>query len=347
MSELEIVRRAVARGDYFRGSNARLGAPLGHKEWMHFAIYAPDLDLLINTSIVDDLHSKPDEPRELARLVWLARTDRWCGDVESISTSEFELRRGHIAARFGQSSLEFDGRVYRLNAHARGGQLRAELILEPLTLPSLIQNVDVGDGPPIHWLVIPRLSASGLVRVGEREFRLMDAPAYHDHNWGDFRWGRDFAWEWGFGLPPEPQNPWSAVFVRLSDRAHTRAMMQGLFLWKGIREQRVFRGHELRVERQGLLRARQVCKVPGVMGLISPGTATDVPKRLRIVADSRGDRVEGAFEATDVAQVIIPNDDDAGVTIINEVAGELELEGVVRGEALRIAGPTVFEFLGN
>ncbi|MEM7152800.1 MAG: hypothetical protein AAF799_08155 [Myxococcota bacterium] len=342
---LDVVRRAVARGDYFRGSAAHLGAKAGHKEWMHFAVYAPGLDLLVNYSVVDDVRSNAKEAPSLARLVYIARTDRWQGEVEQVSRATLGL--GRIEARFDQSTLTFDGHEYHLEVRPRRGWLEADLRLEPVTVPSLIQNVDVGDGPPIHWLVVPRLHASGWVRVHDRKFELDRAPAYHDHNWGSFRWGRDFAWEWGFGLPPRADNPWSSVFVRLSDRGLTHTLMQGLFLWKGVREQRVFRGHELRITREGLLRADRVCKLPGAMGLLSPGTATDVPQRLRLRAEGRGDRVDAVFTSAEIAQVIIPNDDDDGVTIINEVAGRFELEGRVRGEAVAIEGPAVFEFLGR
>jgi hypothetical protein len=35
------------------------------------------------------------------------------------------------------------------------------------------------------------------------------------------------------------------------------------------------------------------------------------------------------------------------VTIIHEVAGRVEVEGRVAGEAFEIQGPSIFEFLGD
>jgi hypothetical protein len=141
-------------------------------------------------------------------------------------------------------------------------------------------------------------------------------------------------------------NPWSFVFVRLSDRAHSRAMMQGVFLWKGAREQRVLRGSEVSVRREGLLRQDRIEKTPRTMALVSPGTAIDVPRRLVVEADTGDTRLTAVFTSREAAQVIVPNDDDLGVTIINEVAGDLEVQGTVRGEDFAVRCPTIFEFLG-
>jgi hypothetical protein len=73
----------------------------------------------------------------------------------------------------------------------------------------------------------------------------------------------------------------------------------------------------------------------------------DVPAELALTAEGDGDRVEALFRAEDLAQVIIPNDHDPGVTIIHEVNGTLGLRGVVRGEDVSLEGRAIFEFLGS
>jgi hypothetical protein len=123
-------------------------------------------------------------------------------------------------------------------------------------------------------------------------------------------------------------------------------MMQGVFLWNGHREQRVFRDRDLSIEHDGLLRATRLCKVPGPMALIHPDVATDIPRRLTFAGDADGDVIEGRFSCEDVAQVIIPNDHDLGVTVINEVSGRLVVQGRIGDENVRIDGRAIFEFLG-
>jgi len=302
--------------------------------------------------VVDDVREEAssagrDAYVEHARLTLLVREHEWLGEVQTFAPHDVAIGGGRVDLRFGPSTVRFaDGR-YAIRARSADGAIEADVELVPVAMPSIVNNVQYGSGPPINWLVVPRLIASGRIRVGSSVHRIDGALAYHDHNWGHFGWGRDFAWEWGYGLPAEASNPWSLVFVRLSDRAHTRCMMQGVFLWRGAREARVFWDREMRVGQRGLRRFARLCKVPAIMGLIHPDLATDVPDELSFEGQGEGDFVRGRFVTGDGAQVILPNDRGLGVTVINEVAGRLEVEGRVRGEELRIDGRAVFEFLGR
>lgn len=339
------IRNALERADRFRRVPVQFRQSRGHKEWLHFCIYGDDVDLLLNFSVVDDL--RPGGGGELARLTLLAGRGRWDGDLISYDAGQWTTGVGEVSAEFPGGFVMYRGGRYFLQAELPDGSLSTRLYLEPVTMPSLVNNVQVGDGPPIHWMVAPRLLATGEATVAGQRHHFDRVPAYHDHNWGEFRWGRDFAWEWGFGLPREVENPWSVVFVRLSDRLHTRVMMQGLFVWHGHREARVFRGRELRIAFDGQFERGPECMVPGVMRLVHPATATDVPARVRIHAESRGDRVRAVFTSKTIGQVVIPNDDDLGVTVINEVQGDLSVEGVIRGTPFGFDTQTIFEFLGR
>jgi hypothetical protein len=246
---------------------------------------------------------------------------------------------------FGDNIAAFlDGR-FVIRARMRRQPIELDIEMRPLVFPCQISNIDVKDGPPIHWLAVPRLLASGHVTVDGRRHTLADSPAYHDHNWGHFRWGRNFAWEWGYAIPEEPDDPWSMVFVRLSDRGHLSDLMRVVFLFRAGEQVRVFRDADVAVTHEGLLHALRPFKLPHVMGLISPGTASDVPARFLVEARGGGDKVIIDFRPHDVGQVIIPNDDDQGVTVINEASGLLRLEGSVGGDRVQITTRSIFEFL--
>lgn len=339
------LRDALTRADRFRRVPPSLRSTRGHKEWLHFCVYGDDIDVLLNFSVVDDL--SPGSDGELARLTLLAGRGGWEGDLVTFPLGSWSTGVGEAYAEFPGGFVQYRGGRYFLQAELEKAGLWVRLFLEPVTMPSLVNNVQVGDGPPIHWMVAPRLLATGEARVGTRTHRFERVPAYHDHNWGEFRWGRDFAWEWGFGLPREAENPWTVVFVRLSDRQHTRVMMQGLFVWRGHREAKVFRGRDLTIELEGQFSEPPGCIVPGVMRLVHPGSATDVPSVVHIHARNGADWVRVTFTSKAVGQVVIPNDDDLGLTIINEVQGDLHVEGTIRDEEFAFDTQTIFEFLGR
>lgn len=344
----EALARAIRSRDHLRRSPTAYGGAAGYKEWYHFAVRAPGLDLLVNYSLVDAINPRARRGAELARITCLARTDDgWFGDVHDCPAHGVRAAGGRVELAFGPDGVVFDGKVYHLRATVPAGRIDLDLTLLPQAFPSEANNVEVEDGPCINWTVVPRLSAQGRVRVSGRTFDFEDCPAYHDHNWGHFRWGRNFAWEWGYALPNDLRDPFNVALVRLTDRGHNTDLMQGLFVWKDGRQVRVFRDQEVQVVHEGLLRPERPFKIPAVMGLLSPGRVTDVPARYVLRAQGRGDWAEFEFTAHDLAQVIIPNDDDLGVTIINEVFGHLRFHGAINGEAFDKEGASVCEFLGS
>ena len=341
-----IITQAVLRADYLRRSPFSLGGPGGHKEWLHFCVYGQNIDVLANFSLCDDVRADAKPGTEFARVTVLVREESWNGDVDLYATEDVIVHGGCVDAAFGANVVAFRDGEYHLSVQLRERDISMSLRLRPITMPSLANNIQLDPGPPINWLVIPRLLASGTVNVEGRVHRLENAPAYHDHNWGHFAWGRDFAWEWGFALPHNAEVPWSLVFVRLSDRSHTRALMQAIFLWKGMRQHRVIRAHDVNVRHIGHLRPENVFKVPRAMALISPDILPDVPAQLHVRGEADGDFLNCVFAARDGAQVIVPNDHNLGVTIINEVSGTVQLSGEVRGETVSMEGRAIFEFLG-
>jgi hypothetical protein len=344
--DARVIREALLRADYLRRSPFSVGGLGGHKEWLHFCVYGPRVDVLANFSLCDDVRAGAVPGTEFARVTVLVREETWDGDVDLYANEEVIVHGGRIEAAFGPNEVTFRDGEYHLSVNLRERPISMDLRLRPVTIPSLANNIQLDPGPPINWVVVPRLLATGVVTIAGRRHELCEAPAYHDHNWGHFAWGRDFAWEWGFGLPHGPEVPWSMVFVRLSDRAHTRALMQAVFLWRGMRQHRVFRAHDVEVRHEGYLRPERVLKLPRPMALIAPDVLPDVPRRLFMRAEGDGDRLECVFEARDGAQVILPNDQDLGVTIINEVSGTVRVSGEVRGEAVTMEGRAIFEFLG-
>ena len=333
--------------DYLRRSPFPSGGDGSHKEWLHFVVHAPGVEALVNFSLVDDVRREACSRAELARLVVLVKTDEWCGDVELFDAEEVAVTGGGIDMRYGASSVRFHRGAFQVHVRLRDRPVSMDLVLRPEAAPVPCHNIRFElDRRPINWMVLPRLAAYGEIRAGGKSFRLDGAAAYHDHNWGHFSWGRDFAWEWGYALPEDLGGAWTVVYVRLSDRSRLRTYKQGVFLWRRAEVARVFRDADVCVTLAGLLRPRKVFKLPAIMNVLNPGTAVDVPLELRCGAGAGDDELSFVYRADEVAQVCIPNDtDDSGITIINEVTGRLSLEGRIEGERVRVDGPAMFEFI--
>ncbi len=338
---------AILERDYLRGSTSTIDGRRGHKEWHHFCVQAPSLDLLANFSLSDDARPNAPAGAELARLSVLARARSWDGDVETFERRRVQVRSGRIAVAFGENSLAFRDGAYRLRFALGDRPIAADLTLRPLVLPTLAPNIPLPAGPPLHWVIVPRLVASGVVAIDGTEHRLRAALAYHDHNWGHFLWGHKFSWIWGFIHPIDPTVPWTIAFVRLMNRARTAALAQGLFVWRDAAASRIFRDAAVDVGiGSDWLRPAAVFKIPRVMALASPELVTDVPRTVEMRAAAGGDHLRFSCRGDELAQVVIPSETDLGVTIINEVTARFAVDGRLHGEPVAFEGRGFCEFLG-
>jgi hypothetical protein len=339
------IAAALRRLDWFRRSPARFGGPGEYKEWQHFLVHAPDLQLVVNFNLIDDRWG--DSGEEAARLIVLARAGgQSLGEVVRFASTDVEVPVGGLDARFGTNAMRFVDGSYRLTLDLPNQALRGELTLVPITMPAIANNQPLAPGRVLSWLFVPRLRASGWVQVGKRRFEFADASAYHDHNWGHFVWGDDFSWEWGSILPAAADNPWSVVYMRMADRGRARASCQGLYLWCGEQPGRIFRDHELEVSLHGRLVRSKFLQIPPIMALLCPRASADLPARLEVRAAAGDDVVELVFEPEELAQIIMPHERDVvGATALNEVGGRGRVHGRVAGETLELEGPGLFEFI--
>ena len=336
----------IERCDFWRRSPASAGGAPGHKEWNYFCLLNNDLSVVVNLSIMDGFELAPRVPArtEQARVVLLARTrdGRWHGDVETCEPETVALYGGRIEGHLGRTTLEFSDGAYRLSADTPCQTLAVRLVLRPTARPALTRSVPLG-AHAMHWFAVPRLAASGEVRVQGSRFPLRECPAYHDHNWGRFAWGEDFAWEWCV-LLAAPMTPWSLIYYRITNRDRHHALAQGLLLWRDDRHCRTFRDSEVSIRSVGLLRLGRCLRVPRIMSLALSASAADIPNRLEIEARSGNDALDLTIDLTDGAQIGLPNDGADGMTSISECHGLASTSGHVRGEVVRFEAQAMVEF---
>lgn len=340
----------IRRGDGWRRSPASVGGAAGHKEWSHFCVFADELMVLVNWSLSDRRHGRGARIEE-PRLGVLVRTQGggWDGDVETFDARSLAVAGGSIGIRMGDNELGYDG-CYTLDVRLARRPVSIRLAIRPVARPALTTSVPLGAAGSMRWFVMPYGVADGVVRAGDRSFELRGAPAYHDHDWGDFTWGADFAWEWAVALAPaRPAQPaWSLIVQRISDRARVRSLSQGALLWRGASHWRTFHGPEVAFEAKGKAPAAGALRIPRVMSLVSPGCAADVPRSFEMRAASGDDALEARFDVEDVAQLAIPNDTadrapGCNTTVVTEAHARACVEGRVRGERVRFTGPAILE----
>ena len=305
-----------------------------YKEWFHFCVVSGDLHLIVNFSIVEEADG------QRARVIVLARSDKWHGSVYAPPPQDVRLERAGVDLTMGDNRLHFDGQDFHIAINLNEDDIALRLKARPRCAPLRSLGARIGAGT-FNWAVIPALLTSGSARIGGRLHALQNAPTYHDHNWGHWRWGDNFSWQWAFGLFGET----NIVYSRMSDRARIVDRDRKLCLWRGGLLSRVFREDEVTIRTEGHLRLREVPKFPPVMSLLAPGSATDTPARLTVSAASGADRVTLTFESEDVAVIAIPNETDLRSTLINEVVGRARMESELGGERLSAEGRGVFELV--
>jgi len=339
------MRGLVGQHDYLRGGVAR-GGVADRKEWYHFCILGPDVDVIVNFSLATDLRPAARSGSQLGRVVLLLRErgHGWEGDVDTFPARDVQARAGDVGMHIGGNMLGYGTGGYQLSVALAECPLTARLTLYPRTLPLLARsNAVIGEGR-ISWLMVPRLTATGTVVAGRRTYQLAGAPAYHDHNWGHWQWGQDFTWQWGFALPSD-DGQWAVVFQQMRDRSRNRVTEQIMALWRGPDLYRLFHQHEIEMQSAGLVPVRPLLKLPRVLGLVAPERTTDLPQRLVVNAVSSSDRLRMTFEAYDLAQILVPHETDLGTMVINEVRGRATVYGDVKGHEVAWAGEGIYEFL--
>jgi hypothetical protein len=331
----------LAAADFFRAPPVEAGAQ-PHKEWQHFVVHSDAVHLIVNFSVVDDVWSPG---RRLGRVIALARTHRWTGTVATFSGADVDVHPGSLRARLGPNQMAFEDGAYLVTLALPPMDLTAELCLRPVSRPFLATNQALDTSSQLSWLFVPRLEASGRVAIGSEHADVVGAPAYHDHNWGRFRWGGDFSWEWGSVLPGGDSR-WSAVFMRMADRRRTLARRQALYVWRDAEPFAVLRDGAVTFSSVGLLSAPAATTIPAPMRLLASERSSDVPAELVVTGQDGSYRVTVHLTARDHVRVAVPDEQCYDrVTVLHEIRGDVVVDGHFGGEDIAVRGAGVLEVL--
>lgn len=333
----------LPRTDFLRAPVLAAARAEQFKEWHHYVVHRPGWRLIVNFSLTSEI--RPGHaPRLVPRVIVIAHAERWTGVVERFDCEPIiAADLGTLTVGANRMTVSPDG--YRVVIDMPEHGIHGDLHLTPTSRPFVVNNQPVGDGR-LSWLFVPRLAADGWFRIDGREQRLSGAVAYHDHNWGRFRWGDDFGWEWASVLPATPDDPWSFVFMRMTDRHRLRSLSQALYVWHHNEPAAMFRGAAVTARSTGLLGRPPDCTLPPAMRLVLGGDATDVPAAMEITATRSDDVVRAELRTESYARLAQPSEVHLDRSVVlAECSGTASVSGRINGDNIDFSGVGVLEIL--
>lgn len=334
----------LAGSDFLRAPVLAAARPEGFKEWHHFVVQGRGFRLLINFSLTNEVFGA-GQMRLAPRVIVIAHDRKWTGAIERFDESALDVSAdlGELTIGGNRMTVRPDG--YHVAIDLPDKEIRGELHFASASRPFVVNNQPVGDGQ-MCWLFVPRLRAQGWLRIGGREHRIENDLAYHDHNWGRFWWGDDFGWTWGTFLPDGPDDPWSMVFLQMTDRSRLRCLSQALYVWRHDEPAAIFRRAAVHTRSDGLLGRAADCTLPPPMRLLLDGEVPGVPARIEITASSADDKVHAEFRPHSYARLAQPSEVRLDrSTVLCEAGGTARASGRINGEDVDFVGTGVFEFL--
>ena len=334
----------LARSDFVRTPLLAPAQPHGFKEWHHFVVHAEHCPVLININLAAE-QRRDGPPQIVPRVIVIARDTRWAGAVQRFDPAALAVSPdlGQLRVEGNQMGVTAEGYRVVIDLPAQG--IRGELEFTSASRPFVVNNQPVGTGR-MSWLFVPRLRADGWLRIGGTDHRFTSEPAYHDHNWGRFQWGDDFGWTWGTVVPRRRDEPWSLVFLQMTDRRRLRATAQAVYLWHHDEPAAMLLRSAVTTRSHGTSPVPPDCTLPAPMALLVDGHAPGVPACLEITAARAGDTVHAEFRPTSYARLAQPSERHLDrCTVLCEAGGTARVTGTVAGRSVDFVGAALFEFL--
>lgn len=320
-----------------------------YKEWYHFNLLddAAGIDTIVNISLAGDPF-QPDGGDANIILLAFRRDGGWTGGIDQYDALAATVDEQTTDIRLGRSRLIWREGAFLLDAALRDGSLAIRCRLSPMTDPMIIwKNTPIGSGH-LNWLILPWLEADGCLTIGQTTHRFENVRAYHDHNWGHWRWGENLGWDWGFssrvGRTPDGEFL-TLVYDRTTDRQGSTVQEHTLAVWKGGTLFKLFTRRCLDYSRRGRFQPDRIARIPGAMNLNNPGQVLTVPGQVHVVAKDANDWLDVRYRVDAARQVSIPTDLGFGTVELNETFGRISITGYLAGTPVACEGQACFEFV--
>jgi hypothetical protein len=324
----------IEQGDTLNLLPAAGEDPEHHSEWHHFNFNddANGLYGIFNMALSGDLRD-PQRSRVGVSLVVCER-GRWRGTMSLYQVEEARFTPGTVDLQIGPNSVRFRDAGYLVSGTLKDRSIRLSATWKPLCLGVRIDNI----GSLISTFIVPRLSVEGSLAIEGREYKLDGATGYHDHNWGQWRWGRDLGWDWGYVIqrPDDEAStpPLSIIFGQVTDA--TRAVARSdlvLMTWQGEHCTQVFLDDAVEITTSGELPATDIPRVPGLLTFVEL-RRHGLPRSLLVRVADGDDSLELQMDVHNGLQFLIPRTVGAGITTVSELLGRYRVRGMLGGQSL-------------
>ncbi|HSI61357.1 MAG TPA: hypothetical protein VLA16_27610, partial [Ideonella sp.] len=317
LSEAELTERVEA----LRIPLLQPGTPLDWKDWYHFVLMdlASGWRAIVNVSLAA---SGDDAELQLTIVVHEGGGDPAAAPPTHGCSLSVPWRAGMVQARplriqAPGLSLAFEQQVFVLAARPHGSTIEVELQARPDATPLLVTEASPFGSGFIGWGVMPRLRAQGRLRVGEREVAIDPGWfCYQDHNFGRFRWGEDFGWEWLVAHCQSSDGPQAepitvVVDVRC-DQLHRRGGLPYLFVLSGRAVRKVFLGPAMRMRWHWSEQASLPPRLPGAMATLLADRTGRHPVAIEVTAADELDRLQLRIAVDAYVEIVAPDNRGAG-----------------------------------
>lgn len=251
-----------------------------------------------------------------------------------------------LSIRSEEVELVFDQQVFALRVQPRGLDLGISMHARPDATPLLVTEGSAFGSGFIGWGVLPRLLAKGEIWACGRQAAIThEWFCYQDHNFGRFRWGEDFGWEWMVAHAQAQDHPPITVVVdRRSDRAHRRGGLPYLFVLVGRELRKVFLGPSMTMRWGWSDAAGLPPRLPGAMATLLGGQTEREPVAVTVEAADERDRFSLQLRVDAHLQIVAADNRGTGLSRIGEASGEFTLSMRLGESALEARGLAYAEF---
>ncbi|MFT7774056.1 hypothetical protein [Roseateles sp.] len=320
-------------------------APPNWKDWYHFVLMHPASGwrALANVSLAGGggraelqctlvIHV-PGKAEDPPRVHGASRSVPWLPGM---------LRPRPLVIRGDEVELTLQEQVWRLRLQPAGLDIGLALEARPDSTAMLVTEGSSFGSGFIGWGLVPRLVAKGeLWACGKGTSVTHDWFCYQDHNFGRFRWGEDFGWEWAVAHAASPDGPAVTVVVDLrTDRAHSRHGLPYVFVIVGRELRKVFLGPAVTLRWAWSERSVLPARLPGTMATLLADCPERAPVSLTVLAADERDSLRLQLSFDTHLQIVVPDERQPVHTRISEASGAaaitLRLDGHVqdaRGQA--------------